>query len=309
MFAMPPRDRYSNLCGQFTVRERSSVADLAVLIKTCFRDEALYQGVASIRQHCKGIDYRLYIADDGPTNPEKQSYYDRLRDEGHCVLELPFNTGASRCRNLLLEHLAEEKYVLRLDDDFHFCAETNLHAMKAILENDVSIGAVADLERQIGLGKGTFSGEISPWQGYLEIKGDVLTKRFVPLSRFRFERAGGVEYARCDFSRNMLLLRRQVFDDVHWDDDLKFAGEHLDFLLQLKYSKWHLAFTTSSIHLHREDIPFGDGYEAYHALRRQNSAHTEAIMMRKWGIRRVVIRRPLGQLIKQCIIRVRRMIL
>lgn len=271
---------------------------LAIFIKTFYRDEALYGCLESIRRFCNVSDYRIYIADDGEIGSEKQAVYKRLRQEGHIVLELPYNCGASKSRNLLLQELGEEKFILRMDDDFHFCAETNLQNMLSILEHDPVIGAVADLEIQKGLGKGTFSGGISTWQGFMDITGGKLEIRLLPKQKFKFRNHEGIQYAKCDFSRNMLLLRRELFTDVRWDEKFHFGGEHLDFLLQIKYSRWELVFTVNSRHLHREDIKYNQELPSYRRIRQKNNQKRMLLLEEKWGIKKVIIKRPVLELLK-----------
>lgn len=271
---------------------------LAIFIKTFYRDEALYGCLESIRKFCNVSDYRIYIADDGEIGLEKQAVYEQLRQEGHVVLELPYNCGASKSRNLLLRELGEEKFILRMDDDFHFCEETNLQNMLSILEQDPAVGAVADLEIQRGLGKGTFSGVVSTWQGFMDINGGNLEIRLMPRQKFKFRHNQAIQYAKCDFSRNMLLLRRELFTEISWDESFLFGGEHLDFLLQIKYSRWELVFTVNSKHLHCEDIEYDQNLPVYRRIRGKNNQERMSLLKEKWGIKKVVIKRSVFELFK-----------
>jgi hypothetical protein len=160
---------------------------VAIFIKSFYRDHAILNCINSIEKYFPIVPYKIYIADDGQISARKELLYSRLVDLGHTVARLPENTGASKSRNFLLSRLDDEKYVLRLDDDFELCAETNILAMIDVLNHHKKIGAVADLERQIGVGKGCFSGDISPWQGSLTVEQDLLIKKMVPLEKFKYE--------------------------------------------------------------------------------------------------------------------------
>lgn len=268
------------------------VEKVAVLIKTLAREEALLNCVRSVREHLgeQGIAHRIYVADDGPVSSAKLDAYRQLRDEGHRVVEFEEEVGASRARNELVERLEEEDAVLRMDDDFELTAETDVSAMQSILERVSSLGAVADLERQIGLGKGVFSGEISDGQGFFERRGDLLVRRMLPPGTFEYERAGAHRYARCDFTRNMLLIRREVLEQVRWEERLPFAGEHEDFMLQLREAEWDVAFTPDSIHRHRDDLAAAGRTES-RAERSRKRAEAMKVFREKWGIREKTVQR------------------
>jgi GT2 family glycosyltransferase len=280
------------------------VAEVAVFIKTMFRDQLLAQSLVSIRRYLP-VPYRIYLADDGYVSPEKARCYERLRDGGHIVLELPERTGASAARNRLLGMLGDEPFVLRLDDDFELSSETNLLAVKRILERCVDLGAVAGLERQMGGGKGVPAGFISGSQGYMYRRGRALVKELVPLDRFVYEEVDGVPFARCGYTRNMLLIRRAVFEEVRWEERLPFFGEHEDFLLQLEQAGWGLAFTPVSVHLHNGEVTRDRGY----ARLKQRWPDHHAVYRTKWGVDRIVLKRPLRQRIRALPVNLRRAVL
>lgn len=268
------------------------MSDIAVLIKTLGREDALLHCLRSVRDRLadQGIAFRIYLADDGSVTDRKRREYGRLRDEGHVVLEFDRPVGASRARNELLDRTEAEPWILRMDDDFELTGETDLAAMRSVLEQVPELGAVADLERQVGHGKGVFSGQISDAQGFFERHGDLLVRRMLPPGAFEYERAGPLRYARCDFTRNLLLLRREVFETVRWEERLPFAGEHEDFLLQLHEAGWELAFTPDSIHRHREDLA-ARGWTDRESERVRKRADAMEVYRDKWGIADKTVRR------------------
>ena len=274
------------------------MAEIAVFIKTFMREETFFNCIKSVMQYMSNnnISYRLYISDDGKISEKKKKLYKNLRCKGHIILELPFNTGASKSRNLLLSELQDERYVLRMDDDFELTNETNIFALKKILDKKSNIGVVADLERQVGIGKSVLSKQISPYQGYIIKKGTTLVKKIVPLNKFDYFYVDGIKYAKCDFSRNMLLIRLDIFNEIKWEEKLKFAGEHLDFMLQIKYSSWDLVFTPFSIHLHREDIE--NTNKSVYSKTKIANMERKIIYKKKWNIERITISRPILYIFK-----------
>jgi len=272
------------------------MAELAILIKTLIKEKTIRNCVKAIEKSLSNINYRIYIADDGPISTYKKNLYKDLKKKGHKVFELPKNLGASASRNALLGELGEEKFVLRMDDDFHISEETNICDMINVLKEDKNIGAIADLERQIGHGKSVQSGRINPWQGFLLRQNNYLIKKMYPLRKYNFEYIANIRVAKSDFTRNMLLIKREVFEDISWDENLPFANEHVDFLLQLKSSKWDVVFTPDSIHWHRGDlsqIDVCDLFEEYKKMRISNSQKNKHYnyFLEKWNIKGVKIKR------------------
>lgn len=281
------------------------MAEIAVLVKTTGgREEALFTSLRSVvgRLGGQGLSHRIYLADDAPDSPEKREAYGRLRDRGHVVVEVEEESGVSAARNELVDRLRDERFVLRMDDDFELTRETDVAAMRSILRRVPSLGVIGDLERQIGLGKGVFSGQISDAQGYFERRGDLLVRRLLPPGDFEFERAGPHRYARCDFTRNFLLIRRELLGEIRWDERLAFAGEHADFLLQVRGSRWEAAFTPDSIHRHRDDL---GGVTSGGLLDRKEvgAEAEERVYREKWGVRGTTARRSLPRTVRAGLVR------
>lgn len=227
---------------------------IAVFIKTHMREELLQNCINSLQIYLNW-PYRLYVADDSPNiTIAKENLYDSLRMQGHFILVLQEYTPVTRARNMLLEFLEDEKYILRLDDDFEVSEETHIKNLVSILEHHPDIGAVSSIERQSGKGKGLKTGDINPWQGYLVKKHNKLFKIYKPLDDWRYRIIDDVRFAVCDFCRNFLLIKREVFDSVRWDERIFLEREHEDFMLSLREVGWRLAFTPDSVHLHQSDI-------------------------------------------------------
>ena len=228
---------------------------IAIIIKTYLREEVLFELIHSIKKY-SDLPYRLYIADESPISAKKLAFYEALTKEGHEFLLLDDEKPISVCyaRNKLVSLLKDEKYVLRIDDDFHFSEHTKLANMKLILDSRPEIGAVSGLEVQGVDGKGIAAGEISAQQGYFfyDEQKKVIYKQPVPINMWHWRRVENIRYAYADFTRNFLLIRKEVFQSVQWNEALQLQGEHSDFMLQLKRSGWLLAFTPDSSHIHNE---------------------------------------------------------
>jgi GT2 family glycosyltransferase len=267
---------------------------IGVIVKTFMRENSLINLLNSIYEHRPNLGIKIYIADDGPISNRKKRLYRNLIDKGNYVKVFSKQVGVGRARNHLLDE-SDEKYILRLDDDYQFCSETSIEKMKKVLDSVSSIGCISSIEKQIGVGKGVLDGDISPYQGDFDMRESEVVKKVKEPSKFDHCSVEGVRYSICDFTRNFLLCKRRVFNTVRWEENLTFAGEHIDFLLQLYKSNWKVAFTPDSIHVHNEKVDnpeydeylnkkweSGDGKSEHHKK--------DKILMEKWGIEKISVK-------------------
>ena len=227
------------------------VPPVAIFIKTFNRPHQLTTTVTSIRKFCT-IPYRLYISDDGEIGPDIAALYSELDSQGHVIVRYNHHVNVTKARNDLVGRLQDEEFVLRLDDDFNFTDETNLEAMLRVIRARSEIGAISGLERQIGDGKKAVSGSLSIMQGHMLLDGGGLLKENVPHQNWLYFVSNGIRFAYANFTRNFLLIRRDVFRTVRWNESLVVQGEHTAFMLDLQRAGWALAFTPESIHVHNE---------------------------------------------------------
>lgn len=227
-------------------------ASLAISIKTFNRLDHLKKCVESIYKYCD-VSFRLYISDDSTENlEESKQLYEDLIAEGHHVKIYSKRISVTKARNQIVDSLLNEKFLLRLDDDFRFTNMTKVSVMKSILEEKMEIGAIADIEMQLGYGKALESGAISSAQGYFVKKDETLYKINVPIENWIWMSVNNHKYAIAQFTRNFLLIRRDVFSKVRWNENLIIQGEHTAFMLELQLNGWLLAFTPESMHIHDE---------------------------------------------------------
>jgi GT2 family glycosyltransferase len=270
----------------------SPTTKIAVLVKTYLRNGVIQQLVQSLQDYCD-LPYRLYVADEQPVSEEKLRIYEQLKDSGHVVLIFDEPQAVSVCyaRNRLLDMLRDEPFVLRLDDDFHFCPGTKISRLLTILSTRPEVGAVSDVEIQSVDGKKLKAGDLSAGQGHFHLgnRGKSLLKLPVPVDQWHWRTTEGVRFAYADFTRNFLLIRREVFQSVRWNERLQIHGEHSDFMLRLKKAGWLLAFTPDSVHLHNE--PPKDEISVEYRLARDSANGKEAmrqVFRDTWGIDSVV---------------------
>ncbi len=261
---------------------------LAICVKTLMRDGCIQSLVASIEKFCH-IPYRLYIADEMPISISKLQLYERLRAEGHSVhiYDTSVQVHVTTARNEMLEKLQGERYILRLDDDFVFFEGTRVDYLINLLEARAELGAVTGVEIQGFAGKRVLPNQLSPGQGFVQLDSvnKIMVRRLIPVESWHWSIQDGIRFAYADFTRNFLLIRRKVAEQVKWNPALIIDGEHIDFMLRVKEAGWALAFTPDSVHYHL-DPPKAKVSKLY--LRTRNSRPGHQAMkkefQRQWGI-------------------------
>lgn len=135
------------------------------------------------------------------------------------VLPLPYDCGLSHARNTLVAETTEP-YLLLLEDDFLFTENTKIENMLTLTDKaDIVGGAVYRKDYRI------------PFEHYFEIKDGVL--RHVP-DGDHWTEYKGITYKPTGCILNFALFRRQVFDDIMWNRELKLR-EHQEFFYRARH--------------------------------------------------------------------------
>ncbi|HLJ09591.1 MAG TPA: glycosyltransferase, partial [Planctomycetaceae bacterium] len=242
------------------------------IVKTFLRPQALLRLLRSVSQHYP--DARLTIADDGnlrqSEDADSRACCALIDENERFVLHtLPFATGVTPGRNLLVDK-TDRPFLLLLDDDFCFNAETRIERLWERLNADPEVGVVA------GACIDVVENERRPRNsgGTLDIQGDTL---IVDTASWR-DRDAGLR----DYVPQFALVRREIFRDVRWEGGL--GAEHYDFCLQLHDSKWKVAQDVSVQIDHFHFTPALPGY----VERRFDFAEAQQWLLRKWNLRRLV---------------------
>ncbi len=249
---------------------------VAIGIKTFMRASLLYRTLAAIEKNCT-LPYRLYIADDGKVDDEKRWRYQRLRNAGHVVLELPFNSGISIGRNAIARAVTESRVLIQ-DDDISFADAECLPRLMAVLDAAPEIGVVAALVK--GEDGEYFASESYAKGLRLELNPPLLTRTPAPRHLARVGE-GGPLYVMADQVPNFFLARKEALDAVKWDDRIRVEYEHMDWFLGLQKTPWKAAVCLDAHAVHFREVAERD----YFTFRNSASpAHFHA----KWGIAKIV---------------------
>ncbi len=212
-----------------TIKERKS--KVAIGIKTFMREESLFKTLDSIEKHFP-YPYRFYIADDGDISEEKEYRYQQLEIQGHMIIRLPFNSGISLGRNMITKK-AKEDYILITDDDISLNDSESIERMKKILDSKEDIGLCAGMIHQEN--GDPFGGKDYSRGLRLEIDKNVL---FRHRSEGNLSKLDGTLFNYADQVVNFFLAKKEIFNDICWDDRIKIEYEHMDFFLNLKKTRW-----------------------------------------------------------------------
>ncbi|MBX3436539.1 MAG: glycosyltransferase [Planctomycetaceae bacterium] len=241
-------------------------------IKTFLRPQALKRLFSSIDAHYPAA--RVTIVDDGgltqADDEDSQFCRDLLAAHPHWrLVSLPFDSGVSAGRNALVAE-TDRPYLLLLDDDFCFTADTRIERLWERLTAEPTLDVAA------GMCVDWVDGGRQPRQsgGVLERRGTVLVHTMA---------AGDDEGAgRCDYFPHFALFRRTVFSRVAWRGGV--GGEHYDFCLQLQERGMSAIQDPTVVIDHHPTTPALDGY----AARRWDFAAAQQEFLQRWNLERVV---------------------
>jgi glycosyltransferase involved in cell wall biosynthesis len=192
----------------------------------------------------QNIELPIFIADDSKV-PYKDNILKEFSDLNIKYFNMPFNSGVSKGRNLLLSNI-DTKYFILCDDDFYFDKETNFElAKKKLKEKNVDIlgGMIFDyrtvrnerdrlirkLQASLKLGiPRNYIGEINIENNSIITKYD---------SNFNYE------FKLSDMVLNFFLAKTDVVKKIGgWDDSLK-SGEHTEFFIRAKLNDCKVGYT------------------------------------------------------------------
>lgn len=218
-------------------------------------------------------DAAIYVADQAVD----EKLYDDLRGELAAaglvtspeVRRLPFDCGVSIARNHLVTTTPRE-YKLILDDDYVFTDATRIEKFLTLLEAHPEAGVVG--------GDATRDGEA--------VRFDFRIDRREATFRPVFEDSpylvhDGIRYRETDCVVQFALLRRELFDHVLWDPELKI-GEHGDFFFRVLDAPYSVLYTPDVVIDHPESRD-DSGYARYRA----RDADFRARAMAKHGLTRI----------------------
>jgi GT2 family glycosyltransferase len=240
-----------------------AMRDTTLLIKSFQRPRCMKRQLQTLRKFWP--DTPVVVADDSEPPVQRAiaqmaQYYlgDRLT-----FVRLPFDVGVSTGRNRLVD-TAQTPYVVLLEDDFVFTAETRLEELVGHIRADtydlVSGTVVLVHETQV-----------QHYEGYITLRADTLY--LAPLEHYE-------HHQQCDVVTNFFAARTDIVRAVRWDEELKLS-EHLDYFMRCQQYGVRVGYEPTVKILHTRERP--SGYQSY----RRRSFDYHQVWLGKWGIREI----------------------
>jgi phosphorylcholine metabolism protein LicD/GT2 family glycosyltransferase len=224
---------------------------IAIIIPTFLREDKLKNCVESLLKTFGNVSrfqtwFKIYIGEQTEINSEKKILYQSLTDLGHQVIQLPYNCGLAYSRNYLISQ-TKEPFILVIDDDYIFNELTNFEPMIDLLLSEENIGIVG----------GALNDRITqPTRIYIDkIKSSTLNKLVYITKEIKYLESRptiqqkSYKYFKTESIPNFFLAKREIFNDIKWDNELKLV-EHTDFFIRLKTTKWEVLFTPDTLIQH-----------------------------------------------------------
>lgn len=247
----------------------ADLSKVSIGVKTLLRDEMLMDALRGIHKNIPEAE--IVIADDGNYTDSKGFMYRELRDEGHIIGFLPFDSGFGFKSNWIAQNFRRE-YLLVASDDFDFHP---LEVRKGI-EKLVDVLDQTDVD--------IASGRVNNWpyEFDLEDLGDKIIEHPTNVDPYV---ALAPWFVQTDLTVNYSLVKRRVFEKVSWDNDVKIGGgEHGAFFLDVKRAGFKVAYVPGvNINTQKKKDP--SEYRPY----RSRAARRERPCFVKRGIKMYVL--------------------
>ena len=208
---------------------------------------------------------------------EKEDYYNTLKEKGHVIFQLPYNCGAIYTRNYLIKK-TKEPYILVIDNDFVFNKLTKLERFLEILEESPQIGAVG------GILNNRLKCDVNYIYDLIR-ENNKLYFIYNSYKKWFITSKGKYRFIPSDLVLNFFLARREIFNDILWDENYKMYG-HIDFFLRMKETKWSVAYTPDVEAMHQKQSD-SDKYLNYRHGGRKGSNTYKGIQYfyEKWNLK------------------------
>ncbi len=218
-------------------------------------------------------EVKMIVVDDSGDLVDQAvlNYLKEASERGHQIIFLPFDSGFGKKSNVIAEFL-DTDYLLIGSDDFDFSPLTvrnGIIKMVQILDENPDIHIV--------------SGRVNnrPYEFDLEDKGDTIIEHKVEIPNHPH-----LEFVECGLTVNYSLIRKEVFEKVRWDDDVRIGGgEHGAFFVDVKRAGFKVAYATDVNIREQTDRRFSTKYNTLRA--RANGPERPCFVKR--GIKKYIL--------------------
>ena len=266
----------------------SSVKNVSIVIKTLERREQLVLLLKSLFN--LGFTGSVLIADDS-RNSYKEVVMSQFPGKDITYLVMPYDSGTSAGRNLMVEQVKTPFFVL-CDDDFIFESRTRIPWMIQMMqENNLDILGGVFFQYNLKSRKGRVFDSLSklvfkiglcvpPLDYYEYFAGFDLNGDTVRVRKVRYHDP----FTICDLTHNFFVARTESVRSIGgWNNYLK-GGEHQNFFIRAKLKSLRVATTRLSGVVHNRWTPNSSEYQAL----RNRGASFQSLALDEFGLRQMV---------------------
>lgn len=188
---------------------------VAVMMTTFLRDDLIMKTMKYYLQ----FPYRMYVVDQGRHSAIKKMFYEEMRAKGHVIEHIEYDCGVSKARNICIG-LTHEPYLIVHDDDQWI--REKVDPQLELLQRHPKIGLVS------GTMLNHVDNKMQTYNYSLRIEDHILYYEDVIDNM-------------PDTALNFFVAKRELFNDILWDEKLKLV-EHTDFFLALKNTQWKVLY-------------------------------------------------------------------
>jgi glycosyltransferase involved in cell wall biosynthesis len=228
---------------------------IAIIMATIMRDEIMMKCLPSFLDK----NLTLYLLEQGKMTDTKTELYEDLIKQGHHIYIINKNLGISGARNYLLDKIENESFVMICDDDVEL--QSNPNDILYHFDNPkigIIGGLLINMEKRIE----------QHYEYVIEIKNNIYYMKIPEPGE------------NIDLVLNFFVARKELFDDIRWDNNLHLV-EHSDFFLILKQlNKWIVTYDRNLLGHH---YSYAFRPPEYNKIRKAPAKYT-AMFWAKWGI-------------------------
>jgi GT2 family glycosyltransferase len=244
---------------------------ISVGIKTILRDAKLFHVIDSLRTFYPGI--HLIVADDGQPSEEKLRLYKSLTEEGHFLEIMSFDSGFGAKSNRIAQAL-QRPYLLVASDDFDFSDLQTRDGVQKLAE-------VLDDFPNLDIASGRVNNNPYEFDFEQQDNGSVIIEHAAKSTSPAYMYG----YVACDLTVNYSLIRKEVFEKVHWDEDQFIGnGEHGAFFLDAARTGFKVGYVPG-VNINTLKSPDS---EEYRKLRNRARSPERSCFVKR-GIKRYVL--------------------
>lgn len=240
---------------------KADLSKVSILVKTFLRDLHLYDALIAITKTLP--ECKMIVVDDGDMSVRKRDVYKAMRENGHTVIELPFdegfgvksNAGAAAC---------DTPYLLIGSDDFNFAPPSCRHGIEKMV-------AVLDGDTNVHIASGRVNNV--PYEGWLIDEGKRVTEKYINHNTTPME-VNGAKYRLANLTVNYSLIRCEILGfgekQVHWFNECKIGqGEHGAFFVEALRSGYGVAYVEGANILEQSPKATDPRYQSFRGRARQ----------------------------------------